>query len=181
MGPRPLGGAANSRLLFAAPWGPDWDVGTARALCACALSPRSAKDGARGARCGWCRGFPAGRGSAGTGSCGGEERLWAGGPWRRAGNRAARCLVWMRVSWADLPAGHREEHLHHPGCGPRDSGQGHAQAARRPALRAAFQGALPGVCAAGWVSQPGVDGEDRRECELASGYFISSWFRNCTF
>lgn len=39
--------------------------------------------------------------------------------------------------------GHWEEHLYHPGCSQRDSGQGHAQATSRSALRAAFQGALP--------------------------------------
>lgn len=57
--------------------------------------------------------------------------------------------MWTGVNWAGLSAGHWKEHLHYPGCGERDSGQGHAQAARRPALRAAFQGALPGIRAAG--------------------------------
>ncbi|XP_008516625.2 RNA-binding protein NOB1 isoform X2 [Equus przewalskii] len=46
-------------------------------------------------------------------------------------------------------AGHREEHLHYPGCDQRDTGQGHAQAARGPPLRAAFQRALSGIRAAG--------------------------------
>lgn len=48
-----------------------------------------------------------------------------------------------------LSAGHRKKHLHYPGGGQRDSGQGHAQAAGSAALRAAVQGALPGVRAAG--------------------------------
>lgn len=47
------------------------------------------------------------------------SRVWAGGPCGSAGGRAG-------VSWAGLSAGHREEHLHHPGCGQRDSGQGHS-------------------------------------------------------
>lgn len=47
------------------------------------------------------------------------SRVWAGGPCRNARGRAG-------VSWADLSAGHREEYLHHPGCGQRDSGQGHS-------------------------------------------------------
>lgn len=71
-----------------------------------------------------------------------KSRVWAGDPCRRAGDRAV-------VSWAGLSAGHWEEHLHHPGCGQRDSGQGHAPETRRPALRAAFQGALPGIRATG--------------------------------
>lgn len=50
---------------------------------------------------------------------------------------------------AGLSAGHRKKHLHHPGGGQRDSGQGHAQAAGCAALRAAVQGALPGVREAG--------------------------------
>lgn len=45
--------------------------------------------------------------------------------------------------------GHWEKHLYYPGCSQRDSGQGHAQATCCPALRAAFQGAVPGICAAG--------------------------------
>lgn len=70
-------------------------------------------------------------------------------PLRKRTGSGGRVLARASVSWAGFPAGHREEHLHHPGGGQRDSGQGHAPAARRPALRAAVQTALPGVRAAG--------------------------------
>lgn len=62
------------RLLFPAPRDPDWDRG-AGAICMRMHAPAyMGQDGAGGARCSRCRGFPAGRGSAGTGSPGGEER-----------------------------------------------------------------------------------------------------------
>lgn len=139
---RPPGGAAESRLLLAIPRGWDWDVEAGATPYACALQARSAKMAPVEHVVADAGAFLRDAALQVQGAPVERSGVWAGDLCRIAGNRAG-------VSWAGLSAGHREEHLHYPGCDQRDTGQGHAQAARGPPLRAAFQRALSGIRAAG--------------------------------